>query len=191
MSAPQNSSDLHVVEKAAAVAGVETVAKPKRATEKPGAEPAASAAESAPTQQRRGLSPWLLGVVALIGVVAWVTQYQVSQRLEREVAGLSAELASTSEQLGAYKLHLDTVRASVGDLHDRMGNLKILVELDPTAITDIPAADDFTAPLSNISAPAPISAPTPARAAAEPEPVAEPATSREAIIDEALSTPLS
>jgi hypothetical protein len=181
MSAPQNSSDLHVVEKGAAIAGVETVAKPKRATEKPGAEPAASAAESAPTQQRRGLSPWLLGVVALIGVVAWVTQYQVSQRLEREVAGLSAELASTSEQLGAYKLHLDTVRASVGDLHDRMGNLKILVGLDPTAITDIPAADDLTAPLSNISAPAPISA----RAAAEP------ATSREAIIDEVLSTPLS
>jgi len=133
MSAPQKSSDLHAVsEQADPKPASAAVGAPR-----PQAAPASLPAKPAPVAKRGGVPIWLLGLVALIGVVAWVSQYQVSQQLEREVTALAAELESTSHQLGAYKLHLDTVRASVGDLHARVGSLKALVGIDPLAISDI------------------------------------------------------
>lgn len=127
MAAPNSSPDLSVVSEQEA----ESSASPASAAQAP--PPAAAQPAPARTEEkrRRGVPWWVVAVVAVAGLVLFVTQYQRAQRLDARVQGLQAELAVAGEQLAAYQSHLTTVRGSVGELSDRVAGLKTLVDMDP------------------------------------------------------------
>lgn len=148
MAAPQSSPDLTVVEPESNET-VREVSEPTKV-----APPAAEAAEPTRTS-RRGVPIWALAVVAAIGLVLFLSQYQRAQTLDAQVVALEGELVTVGEQLQAYQAHLGDVRTSVSSLQEQIGSLDALVNLDPLA----PSVDEvveLSAPAFMPSEPAPV-----------------------------------
>jgi hypothetical protein len=150
MAAPQSNPDLSVVSTEENAGAAETAPAPS---------PERSSGESVTPRRRKSVPIWVLLAVAVVGLLAFFNQYQRAEGLDARVNSLVGELEVAGERLEAYRAHLSTVRLSVGDLSERVGSLKSLVDRDPLATTD--AVD--VAPLvgSASSAPSP-STPSPA-----------------------------
>jgi len=158
MAAPNSSPDLSVV------------SEPEPARQDPQPSPeseAAAPAEETPPGRgdatgQRGVPWWVLAAVTMSGLVLFFGQYQRAEKLDVRVQALRQELEEAGQQLSAYQTHLDTVRLSVGELTDRVGRLKVLVEIDPLALpadenAELPAV---SAPPPQASASAPIAPPS-------------------------------
>ena len=98
-----------------------------------------SATTSAPKPQeasrvRRSGGVWLWGLVGLLlGMAVAFQQYRRAEGLELEVSRLDAALLEAQRQIKAYDDRFSDVRIRVGDLDQRVEELKVLVESDPTA----------------------------------------------------------
>jgi len=132
MAAPESTPDLSVVSDRASQA--------ESAKRRPSA-PAPRPAESEKAR-RRGAPWWLLIVVAVVGLILFLTQFQRAQRLDGRVASLIEELAVTDQrlevangQLAAHQTHLQRVRAGVAALSDQVNGLQALADRDPLAPT--------------------------------------------------------
>jgi uncharacterized coiled-coil protein SlyX len=129
MAAPDSPPGLSVVSDGPSSAR----ATPKRP------EPIARKAEPK-RAERKGAPWWLVVVVAAVGLILFVTQFQRAERLDARVASLSEELAATDQRLEianlhltAHQSHLEKVRASVSALSDQVVGLQALTDRDPLA----------------------------------------------------------
>ncbi len=134
MAAPDSPPGLSVVSDGAASAK----SNPKRN------EPIART--TAPKQAGRSGAPWwLVAVVAVVGMILFITQLQRANRLDSRVTSLTDELASTGQQLEianlhlvAHQSHLQRVRENVAALSDQVSGLQALADRDPLAPSEIP-----------------------------------------------------
>lgn len=98
-----------------------------------------SATTSAPKPQeasrvRRSGGVWLWGLVGLLmGMALAFQQYRRAEGLELEVSRLDSALLEAQRQIKAYDDRFSDVRIRVGDLDQRVEELKVLVESDPKA----------------------------------------------------------
>ena len=96
-----------------------------------------STAGSSPSDQdqsilRRSHRVWLWALVGLLlGMAVAFQQYRRAEGLESEVSRLDAALLDAQRQIQAYDARFSDVRIRVGDLDQRVEELKRLVESDP------------------------------------------------------------
>jgi hypothetical protein len=91
--------------------------------------------------ERRGASWILVGVLALLLVLALGGLFAQTQRaeaqaeqiagLQGQVAGLESRLTTATAQLAHYDRTLGLVRGTVSDLFARIADLNALVQVDP------------------------------------------------------------
>lgn len=149
MAAPDSPPGLSVVSDAPSSAKT----TPKRP------EPTARKAEPK-RAERKGAPWWLVAVVAVIGLILFITQFQRAERLDSRVASLSDELAATDQQLEianlhltAHQAHLQKVRASVAALSDQVVGLQALTDRDPLApVVREPSGEEASTSTSDTSA---------------------------------------
>ena len=111
--------------------------------------PAPPAAEPGPPEPRRGLPGVVVGVLAVLLLLAVAGLFAQTQRataqaeqirqLEGQVAGLEDRLTTATAQLAQYDRTLGLVRGTVSDLFARIADLNALVQVDPQRTE--PAAD--------------------------------------------------
>jgi hypothetical protein len=170
MSAPESSHELSVVSDSEDASSGAAEPSPKAAPPSPTPEPKPAGDERA---RRRGAPWWLVVVVAVIGVLLFLNQYQRAEGLDARVNALTEELLVADEQLevanahiAAHQTHLDRVRVGVADLSDQVAGLQALANRDPLAPAPV---DKVPAEAAGSASAAP--APSDARAARE-EPAA-------------------
>jgi hypothetical protein len=132
MSAPGSSPDLSVVSESS-----DSRASSRGTPARPTAAPEPSGPAEA---QRRGAPWWLVIVVAVVGVLFFLHQYQRAEGLDARVASLTEELLAADQQLeeanrqiASHQTHLQRVRAGIAALSDQVVGLQALADRDPLA----------------------------------------------------------
>ncbi|MAI79777.1 MAG: hypothetical protein CL917_12600 [Deltaproteobacteria bacterium] len=124
------------------------VSEPLSSSEEATAPISDSEKARSPEPKRRPLArtvPWVLLLVFLgLSVLLW-QQFQRAEGLVTQVDSLKTSLLESERRLEIYVRRLDTVRMSVGDLAERVGDLKVLVEADPLQSASIPSAEPLEA----------------------------------------------
>ena len=111
----------------------EEAGQPDESGEEPSATTSAPKPQEASRVRRSG-GVWLWGLVGLLlGMAVAFQQYRRAEGLELEVSRLDAALLEAQRQIKAYDDRFSDVRIRVGDLDQRVEELKVLVESDPTA----------------------------------------------------------
>lgn len=138
MAAPESTPDLSVVEPE------QTPSAGTPASEAPAASSPAPAAAQQPAQsdssKRRGVPWWVVVVVAVIGLILFLNQYQRAEGLDARVTSLTEELLVADQrlevaqgQIASHQSHLDRVRAGISALSESVAGLQVLAERDPLA----------------------------------------------------------
>lgn len=170
MSAPGSSPDLSVVSESSdsRASSSGTPARPTAAPEPSGPAEA----------ERHGAPWWLLIVVAVVGVVFFLHQYQRAEGLDARVASLTDELLAADQQLeeanrqiASHQTHLQRVRAGIAALSEQVVGLQALADRDPLAPLAAPEAPpEFAPEAARDQAPAEAGAADAEASAAEPAP---------------------
>jgi hypothetical protein len=169
MSAPGSSPDLSVVSESSdsRASSSGTPARPTAAPEPSGPAKA----------ERRGAPWWLVIVVAVIGVLFFLHQYQRAEGLDARVTSLTEELLAADQQLEeanrqivSHQTHLQRVRAGIAALSDQVVGLQALADRDPLAPLTAPEAAPDAA---SDQVPAEAGTAAPEASTAEPAPPAQ------------------
>jgi hypothetical protein len=75
---------------------------------------------------------WVLVAALVLALLALGVQARQVDQLEAQVTALTRELGTAQEALEAYESHLGQVRGLVGDLENRLQELRELVSRDPS-----------------------------------------------------------
>ncbi len=195
MAAPESSPDLSVVQPSAQPS-VQPSAQPS--AEAPAEETAVEptpphtgpSAAKPQSSERRGAPWWLVVVVAVVGVILFLNQYQRAEVLDARVTSLTDELLATDQQLqlahdhiAAHQTHLDQVRSGVAELSASVAGLQALADRDPLAPPAGPTVEPSAA--SSAEPTPPVDSAPPARSTA-----VSPELER-SIIHDAVGTPFA
>ncbi|HEM46866.1 MAG TPA: hypothetical protein ENO23_07460 [Alphaproteobacteria bacterium] len=170
MSAPGSSPDLSVVSESS---------DSRASSSGTPARPTAAPEPSRPAEaERHGAPWWLLIVVAVVGVLFFLHQYQRAEGLDARVASLTEELLAADQQLeeanrqiASHQSHLQRVRAGIAALSDQVVGLQALADRDPLAPLTAPDTAAEVAPEAALDrAPAAAAAADAGASAAEPAP---------------------
>lgn len=148
MAAPESSPELSVVDDHAEPSQVDETPAAGSATQpddattetRPVASPSVTAPEPAQPQEakRRGVPWWVVVVVAVLGLILFLNQYQRAEGLDARVTSLTDELLVADQSLrvaeghvAAHQAHLDQVRSGVASLSDQVAGLQALADRDP------------------------------------------------------------
>ena len=195
MAAPESSPDLSVVQPSAQPS-VQPSAQPS--AEAPAEETAVEptpphtgpSAAKPQSSERRGAPWWLVVVVAVVGVILFLNQYQRAEVLDARVTSLTDELLATDQQLqlahdhiAAHQTHLDQVRSGVAELSASVAGVQALADRDPLAPPAGPTVEPSAA--SSAEPTPPVDSAPPARSTA-----VSPELER-SIIHDAVGTPFA
>jgi uncharacterized protein HemX len=97
-------------------------------------------------KQGRQLPLWLFMALLVLFLVGYGYQTHQASQFEAEVSRLEASLARAESRLESHRTHLLEIRGGVHDLSSRLESLRVLIDRDPTAPVESPAAADSTAP---------------------------------------------
>jgi len=143
MSAPEASPDLSVV------------SDEPSPRSRPEAAPVPRSSEPTPAK-RSGAPWWLVVVVAVVGVLLFLNQWQRAEGLDARVRSLTEELTAADQQLeianqhvAAHQAHLQRVRAGVAALSDQVAGLQALADRDPLAPAPAANAEEGRAPAAD------------------------------------------
>ena len=134
MAAPETPTDLSIVD--------ETQTPESTQPTNAGLSQEQSTSGRAPTETanppRRGAPWWLVGVVAILGLLLFGQQYQRAVGLEARITSLTEELLVADQRLqiaqshiSAHQTHLESVRRGVAELTLSLAGLQSLANQDP------------------------------------------------------------
>ena len=143
MAAPEPPPDHSIVDEAQSPES----AQPTTAGSSEGqSSPGSSAPAETATPPRRGAPWWLVGVVAIVGLLLFGQQYQRAVGLDARITSLTEELLVADQrlqiaqsQISAHQTHLERVRRGVAELTLSLAGLQSLANQDP--LMQPPAAE--------------------------------------------------
>ena len=160
MAAPDTPTNLSVVDETQTPETAPSTPSPDQPVsgESHSAASPAGASNDTESPPRRGAPWWLVGVVAVVGVLLFGQQYQRAAGFEARVTSLTEELLVADQrlqiaqgQISAHQTHLDRVRLGVAELTLSVAGLQTLANEDPLSPPASVAKTEGSSPLASES----------------------------------------